>query len=128
MARLVDDAQVERRDPGHSDIGFQIQRAGLKEVDPIEHGQKVGKAKHVRAVLGWALEHDPQSGELLVAHLLAVISSCGGFRESSSNYVGAEAILNARDAFKKQGYSLSMDGQLLPSVLENLSIKDLEEG
>jgi hypothetical protein len=29
VAQLVDDAQTERRDPSHSDLEFQIRRAGL---------------------------------------------------------------------------------------------------
>jgi len=34
LARLVDDAQTETRDPSHSDIEFQIQRVGLQQGDP----------------------------------------------------------------------------------------------
>jgi len=34
IARLVDDAQKDRRDPSHSDIEFQITRADLGDADP----------------------------------------------------------------------------------------------
>lgn len=50
VARLVDDAQSGTREPSHSDIEFQINRAGLGPGDPKTQGQPVGKAKRVRAV------------------------------------------------------------------------------
>jgi hypothetical protein len=34
LARLVDDSQTETREPSHSDIEFQINRAGLAAGDP----------------------------------------------------------------------------------------------
>jgi len=45
VATLVDDAQSGTREPSHSDIEFQIVRAGLSQGDPKNHGQTVGKAK-----------------------------------------------------------------------------------
>ena len=38
LARLVDDAQSERRDPSHSDIEFQISKSNLSEGDPNKEG------------------------------------------------------------------------------------------
>jgi hypothetical protein len=34
MARLVDDAQSETREPSHSDIDFQVARVKLQSADP----------------------------------------------------------------------------------------------
>ena len=45
LARLVDDAQTDRRDPSHSDIEFQINKAGLTSADPNKEGPPIGKAK-----------------------------------------------------------------------------------
>jgi hypothetical protein len=50
VARLVDDAQTETREPSHSDIEFQIRRARLTQGDPKAQGQLVGKAKRVRGL------------------------------------------------------------------------------
>ena len=75
LAQLVDDAQTERREPSHSDLGFQIERAGLAECDPKGKGQTLGKAKRIRLVLSSALEHDPQRGRSL-----GRTSSCTGAR------------------------------------------------
>jgi hypothetical protein len=121
VARLVDDAKGATREPSHSDIDFRIDRAGLKAGDPKSHGQTVGKAKRIRGALNWALENNPEAGEALVASLIALIRGFGGFRESSPNFVGAEAIRDALDAFRAEGYELSSEGELRPLILEGLS-------
>ena len=127
VARLVDDARTERRDPSHSDIGDQIQRAGLGTADPLARGQHVGKAKRVRAVLLWAIEHDPSSGGRLVAGLVDHIRGCGGFRGDSPNFVGEEAWRDAADALRAEGYELSSNGDLRPVVLDSLAGRELTD-
>src|SRR5260370_35835384 len=87
VARLVDDAQSGTREPSHSDIEFQINRAGLGPGDPKSLGQTVGKAKRVRAVLYWGLEHSPHKAEAFVAALIARFRGKGGFRAACSNLV-----------------------------------------
>ena len=121
VARLVDDALSGTREPSHSDIEFQINRAGLGVGDPRNQGQTVGKAKRVRAVLYWGIEHAPDKAEVFVASLVALIRGKGGFRSGSANFVGEEAILDAREAFRSEGYILSAEGELYPSTLDNLS-------
>src|SRR5271170_4582354 len=117
VARLVDDAQSGTREPSHSDIEFQINRAGLGPGDPKSQGQTVGKAKRVRAVLSWGLENSPDKAELFVVALMALVRGKGGFRVGSSNFVGEEAIVDAREAFRLEGYVLSDEGELYPSTL-----------
>lgn len=121
VARLVDDAQSDTREPSHSDIEFQIRRAGLAAGDPKSQGQIVGKAKRVRGTLSWALENNPLAGGTLVASLIALVRGCGGFRETSPNYAGADVIRDATDAFKTEGYELMGNGELRPVLLDNLS-------
>jgi hypothetical protein len=125
VARLVDDSQSERREPSHSDLEFQIKRAGLTEGDPKSQGQLVGKAKRVRGTLSWALENDPEAGERLVTNLISLVKGCGGFRETSPNYVGQEPFRDAVDAFKAEGYELTLEGELRPQMLDSLSGADL---
>lgn len=120
LSRIVDDAQLETREPSHSDLEFEINRAGLAQGDPKTHGQTVGKAKRVRAALSWAVEHDAVAGERLVASLVSHVRACGGFRETSRNYVGSEVIRDARDTFQAEGYELTSDGELRPLVLDSL--------
>jgi hypothetical protein len=121
VAQLVDDAQAERRDPSHSDLEFHIKRAGLIAGDPNSQGQTVGKAKRIRSILSWALEHEPDAGGQLVYSLMGLIRGHGGFRESSPNFVGEDAVENAIAAFDTEGYELSYDGQFRPKLLNNLS-------
>ena len=128
LARLVDDAQKERRDPSHSDIEFTINRFGLSDGDPNKEGQPVGKAKRVRALLTWAIENKPDMAErFAVGLIIATVKACGGFREGSPNYVGRDEIKNLTDALKTVGISLGKDGSLAPLTLESLSRKDLTE-
>jgi hypothetical protein len=127
LAQLIDDAQCERRDPSHSDLEFHIDRAGLIAGDPNSQGQTLGKAKRIRATLSWALEHDPDAGGRLAYSLVSLIRGHGGFRESSQNYVGQQAIQNLTLAFNAEGYELSLDGQLVPKLLDNLSGLKLTE-
>jgi hypothetical protein len=121
VARLVDDAQSGRREPSHSDIEFQINRAGLELADPTGQGQIVGKAKRVRAVLSWAIENAPDKAETFVAAFVALIRGKGGFRPGSSNYVGDEVVIDLREAFDSEGFVLSDSGELLPRMLDGLS-------
>ena len=102
-------------------IAARSGKDGLTAGDPKGQGHTVGKAKRVRAVLSWAIEHEHRKGGDLVFSLLNFIRGRGGFRESSQNYVGKDAIENAIQAFDSDGYQLSPDGELGPKLLDNLS-------
>jgi hypothetical protein len=125
VARLIDDAQTETREPSHSDIEFQIKRARLADGDPKAQGQLVGKTKRVRGTLNWALENNHQGGEAFVDGLIALIRACGGFRPASPNYVGDQSLADAIAVFRTEGYELTLDGELRPIILENLSGAEL---
>lgn len=121
VARLVDDAQSDKREPSHSDIEFQINRVHLQPGDPKAAGQIVGKAKRVRGTLMWAMQNAHEQGELFLYNLISTIKGYGGFRYESPNYCGADCIQNAIEAFRVEGYELTTDGELMPLVLQNLS-------
>lgn len=121
VARLVDDAQSGTREPSHSDLEFQINRAQLSSGDPKAQGLAVGKAKRVRAVLSWGIDNAPDKAEIFVAALVSLTRGKGGFRKGSPNYVGEEAILDAKEAFRLEGFVLSDDGELYANALDNLS-------
>ena len=125
VARLVDDAQTETREPSHSDIEFQINRADLTAGDPKAQGQIIGKAKRLRAVLSWALEHAPDRAEVFIAAFIAMLRGKGAFRESSHNFFGHEPLLDAVEAFRSEGFILSADGDLRPTSLDTLKGTDL---
>jgi hypothetical protein len=121
LAQLVDDAQSTRRDPSHEQIGFCIEKAGLRNLDPQTLGQQVGKAKRVRAVLSQAMEIDFESAQKLTTVLISHIRGLGGFRITSPNYVGDDPLRNLQAAFITEGFVLADNGELSPQVLENLS-------
>ena len=129
MGQLVDDGQaLEKRKPAHADLQQQFERAGLAAADPNKPGNPpVGKRKRVQAVLSWALEQDESRGETLVSMLVALVKSHGGFRQSSPNYVGEEAVRNAQDVFRAEGFELSADGDLLQQLLDGLTGPQLTE-
>jgi hypothetical protein len=125
MARLVDDAQSETREPSHSELEFQINRAQLTAGDPKGQGPPVGKAKRVRGTLSWAITNRPAAGEALVESLLSFLQARGGFRPTSPNFVGADAITDAIAAFRTAGFTLTEDGELRPQILDNLAGAEL---
>ncbi|MGB3340823.1 MAG: abortive infection family protein [bacterium] len=127
LARLVDDAQKERRYPSHSDIEFQINKADLTCADPNKKGSPVGKAKRVRAVLMWGIENRQESAEFFAASVISSVRACGGFRNSSPNFVGLDEIRNLSDSLKPLGISLAEDGSLSPISLEGLFGEKLTE-
>lgn len=121
VAQLVGDAQSDRREPSHSDLQFQIERVHLQTADPHCQGQRVGKAKRIRAILSWAYENDIDAGGRLVSSIIAMVRGFGGFRDTSANYVGEGVIDNLISALDSEGYELSTDGYLKPKLLDNLS-------
>ncbi|MCC6545650.1 abortive infection family protein [Candidatus Sumerlaeota bacterium] len=127
LARLVDDAQKERRDPSHSDIEFCVTSSGLERGDPKQSGQTVGKAKRVRLILSWAIENSFEGGRDFVDRLIAMVRSCGGFRPESAHYVGSEEIQAFRDVLSAEGFILSPDGHIQPAVLDSLVGTELTE-
>ncbi len=127
ISKLIDDAQVESREPTHYDLEVQIKKSGLTQADPKTHGQSVGKAKRIRATLNWALENNTQAGGKLIYLLLSQIRANGGFRDSSPNYVGKEQILNTIGAFDTESFSLSETGDIRPKILDSLKGKNLTE-
>lgn len=127
LARLVDDAQKIRRDPSHSDIEFQLNRAALSHADPNKDGSPVGKAKRLRTVLNWAIENDIAKAEKLAAGIISSVKSCGGFRNSSPNFVGGDAIADLSAALRSEGVVLGEDGSMSPVALDSLSGRSLSQ-
>ena len=121
ISKMVDDSQVNNREPTHSQIEDQFKRVNLINIDPKHNGRTVGKAKRVREVLIWAIDNNIEAGEKLVWHLLSLVKGLGGFRKSSTNYVSEETINNLIVCFKCEGYTFSSDGTLSAVVLESLS-------
>ncbi|MGA8146787.1 MAG: abortive infection family protein [Gallionellaceae bacterium] len=120
LAKLIDDAQKDRRDPSHYDIDALIKRHGLSQFDLNKEGSPVGKAKRVKGVLLSGVEPMQLQAERFAAGLIDLVRGVGGFREGSPNFVGAEAITNLSASLKVKGIVLASDG-----VISNVSLASL---
>jgi hypothetical protein len=67
------------------------------------------------------LEHDDAAGQKFVQDFLAMLRGHGAFREASSNFVGRSTIDNAIGAFASERYELAANGELRPTLLDNLT-------
>jgi hypothetical protein len=65
ISRMVDDSQVDKREPSHSQIEDQFKRVNLINIDPNQNGRTVGKAKRIREVLTWAIDNNIEAGQNL---------------------------------------------------------------
>ncbi|MEI8196075.1 MAG: abortive infection family protein, partial [Phycisphaerae bacterium] len=106
---------------------FCITKWKLTQGDPNSQGQTVGKAKRVRFVLTWAIEHSLENGRGFVDQIVSLVRSCGGFRTGSNNYVGVETITSLRDAMASEGFVLTSDGELRPAAIDTLLGDELTE-
>ncbi|WP_321813188.1 MULTISPECIES: abortive infection family protein [unclassified Paraburkholderia] len=130
VCQLIDDSTAKRaggdyREPTHSDIEFLVNKFGLAALDPKQQGQQPGKAKRVRAILHETMAGNEDAGPLLIHAILAKVRACGGFRKGSENYVGDEAIANAKSVFNSEGYWLADDGTFGAKVLDGLKGSEL---
>lgn len=67
LARFFD----EGRGPSHDEFDRLFARAGLRAADPRAAGEgTIGKMKRVRAVLGYAIDNDPEKADVLVKALV----------------------------------------------------------
>lgn len=121
IPRMVDDTQTERRDPNQADIQLCIDKCTLAQGDQKSQGQRVGKAKRVRSVLTWVIEHASEYSREFVEQMVTLIRSCGGFQPGAPNYVGEEAIICLRDALLSKGFLLTPEGEIRTAALDILS-------
>ncbi|ULG74236.1 abortive infection family protein [Macrococcus brunensis] len=124
LANAVDDSHIStaRRDPSHSQIDFLVNRFNLKENDPRQNGQNVGKKKRIYTILSSSIDSpNEESAEKFMFSLINEIRGLGGFRKDSLNYIGSNAIMNLTEALKNQGYILNSNGTITNSILDNIS-------
>lgn len=106
----------------------RARRVALRSADPRAAGEStVGKMKRVRAVLGYAIDSEPENAESLVKSLLGGLRACGSFRDGSDNFPGEDAVRALRGAFRGLGLDLDSSGTLRPVLLERLDGVQLTE-
>jgi Abortive infection C-terminus len=103
--------------PSHDELTRLFGQAKLSAGDP---GSAQGKVKRMRSVIDYALAENRPAGARLVSRLIAATRATGGFRSDSENYIGEDTFCNLRDAFRAKGFELSSDGELRPTLLDNV--------
>ena len=119
---------VDKRGPSHDEISRIVMRAGLSHAEPDEPDRvQRGKVKRVRTILAHALDRQPAEGQRFVELFIDQVRACGGFRASMPHYPGPETIAQLRKAFRRVGFDLDPEGNLRPTVLENLAGVEMTE-
>lgn len=109
---------VHARSPiSHDQLGRLVAGVGLASADP---GNSEGKVKRMRAVMEHAMANDRAAGARLAYRVLQAIRAAGGFREADGSYIGGDAFLHVRDAYRTSNFELDPDGELRPRLLEHV--------
>lgn len=112
---------VENRGPSHDEISRMVARAGLSDAERDSPGvNQRGKVKRLRMILAHALDRQPDAGERFVELFVNQIRAYGGFRPGTPEYPGSATVEQLRQAFRRAGFDLDPEGNLRPTVLENL--------
>ena len=105
-----------------------VTRAGLSDAEPDSHPDgKQGKVKRLRTILGFARDRMPSEGEKFVKMFVDQVRASGGFRIDAADCPGAETVDALRAAFRRAGFELDPEGNLRPTVLDNLDGVELTE-
>ncbi len=119
----------DRIGPSHDEIRGLVKRAGLEALDQERDpgGNPIGKMKRVRGVLRAAVVSHPDQGAQLVRALIDAIRAHNGFRPTSGNFPGVEAVHALREALRNEGMDLDEDGNVRPLHLESLDGRELTD-
>ena len=105
-----------------------VVRAGLSGAEPNERPDtRSGKVKRLRTILSFAIDQKPSEGERFVRIFVDQVRASGGFRIGSSECPGAATVGSLREAFRRAGFELDPEGNVRPTVLENLDGVELTE-
>jgi hypothetical protein len=78
-------------------------------------------------ILAHAIDRQPNEGAQFVTLFIGQVRACGGFRVGTPDCPGAETIAQLRETFRRVGFELDPEGNLRPTVLENLNGVELTE-
>ena len=112
---------VENRGPSHDEISRMVARTGLSDAEPDDPRRvQRGKVKRLRMILAHALDRQPQNGARFVEFFVNQVRAYGGFQAGTPDYPGPETVQRLREAFRRVGFDLDPEGNLRPTVFENL--------
>ena len=119
---------VDQRGPSHDEISRMVARAGLSDAESDgQDGVQRGKVKRLRMILAHAIDRQPDEGERFVKLFVNQVRASGGFLVGTPDCPGTETVAQLREAFRRVGFDLDPEGNLRPTVLENLVGTELTE-
>ena len=119
---------VQGRGPSHDEISRIVVRSGLADAESgVEDGAQPGKVKRLRMILAYARDREQEKGERFVGLLIHQVRASGGFQIGTPDCPGADTVTQLRAAFGRAGFELDPEGNLRPTVLENLEGVELTE-
>ena len=119
---------VDQRGPSHDEISRMVSRAGLSGAEPDgQDGLPRGKVKRLRMILAHAIDRQPDKGARFVELFVNQVRASGGFRPGTPDYPNPETVNQLREAFRRVGFELDPEGNLRPTILENLEGTDLTD-
>ena len=119
---------VDQRGPSHDEISRIVTRAGLSDAEPDgQEGVQRGKVKRLRMILAHAIDRQPAEGLRFVELFVNQVRASGGFRVGTPDCPGPDIVARLRAAFRRVGYDLDPEGNLRPTVLDNLVGIDMTE-
>ena len=90
-----------------------------------DSGGTIGKTKRIRQILMHAEDQDPTAGLRLCEHLVALLRADGMFTPNLDTYAGTDKVSRLQAALSRAGYTLTTDGVLHQTVIDNLSGTEL---
>ena len=112
---------VDKCGPSPDEISRIAARTGLSDAEPdVEDGVQRGKVKRVRMILAHAIDRRPDEGARFVELFVKQVQASGGFRLGTPDCPGPDTVEQLRAAFRRVGFDLDPEGNLRPTVLENL--------
>jgi hypothetical protein len=85
----------------------------------------LGKTKRIRRVFVYATDHNTTAGLSLAQEIVALLRADGAFTPALSEYAGRAQIRRLADAFARLGLTLADNGELVPTVIDNLTGTEL---
>lgn len=118
--------------PSHDQLDQAFARHGVANGDPAPSGRTsqgavLGKTKRVRRVFVYAADREASAGLALAKEIVALLRADGMFAPALPEYAGAQKIRRLAATFKRLGLSLADNGELRPTVIDNLAGTQLTE-
>jgi hypothetical protein len=121
LPRCVANVRGASKGPSRKVIGSYCDRSGLP--DPSEQPKEAA----VRLVVSEGLSRNPAGLETFVKLFIVGVRAGGGFSPTSSGYIGQDTVELLQQAFAREGWDLTADGELQPRILESLDSQELNE-